>query len=67
MQDTGNLIDIFIEDGNSSVTALRDQLDGVTKGCVDRGGGYLCARNHDGLGFGLLQVEDTIDHVRFFI
>ena len=67
MQDAGNLIDVFIVDGDSGVTALRDQLDGVTKGCVDRGGGDFRPRYHDGMGFGLLQVEDTVDHIRFLI
>ena len=49
------------------MAAIRDQLDHFTQGRIEGGGGDLRSGDHDGMGLGLLQVEDPMDHVRLFV
>ena len=67
MKDARYLVDIIIMDGNSCMTAVADQLDYLTQRGIYWRCRNLCARNHNGVGPDLFQVQHAINHVGFFI
>ena len=67
IQDAHNFIDVVPIKRDSGVPIIRYQIDDLPQrgiyGCgFDLGSGY-----HDGMGYGLLQIEDPVNHIRLFI
>ena len=65
MQNSDDMIDVSLEDGQAGMAAAEHQRDDFAQGSVHGSGHHGRSRNHDFPGDSLSKFDDTLYHLTF--